>query len=92
MQSCVDSNACTVDHVLLHNELKAKTRCDACKVIVKDVENELMWYAKPGKAVIASVIDSVCEKLKFRHRTSSFLEDTCDDLIDELQVRVWRCS
>jgi hypothetical protein len=86
-KSCIDVGACQASNPLVSTDLQSKDRCEACKIIVKDVEESVKLLKKPTKAAIADVVESVCDNLKLRHKSSAFLDETCTDVLDITQVR-----
>ena len=74
---------------MLFNPLPPKTRCQACKAIVADVERQVALYNKPKRADVADVVERLCDDVSLRHEYPAFLQEVCQDLVDELQVRTW---
>ena len=89
VQACVQAGACEDTSPLLFNPLPPKTRCQACKAIVADVERQVALYNKPKRADVADVVERLCDDVSLRHEYPAFLQEVCQDLVDELQVRTW---
>jgi hypothetical protein len=84
---CVAINACTDTSTVLFNPPPPRSRCGACKSVVRDIENSLKLYHKPKRADVAAFIEHVCDDVALRHESPAFTEEVCLDMLDELQVR-----
>ncbi len=86
VQACVQVQACTDTSKYLWNEPSSRTRCDACKAIVRDIEMEIDLLEKPGRADVGKIVEGICELIPLRHSKPALLEEVCQDMLDEAQV------
>ena len=86
--ACVETEAC-IGHMadkIKRNVIPQKTRCNACKAVVHDID-WLLFREKepvPRRKRLAALLDQVCGDIAIRHDDSSYLEELCDDLIDAM--------
>jgi hypothetical protein len=85
-RACVETEAC-IGHMadkIKMNVLPEKSRCNACKAVVGDID-WLLFREKqkvPRRVRLAGLLEDICQDIAIRHDDSSYLEELCDDLID----------
>jgi hypothetical protein len=85
-RACVETEAC-IGHMadkIKMNVLPEKTRCNACKAVVGDID-WLLFREKqkvPRRVRLAGLLEDICQDIAIRHDDSNYLEELCDDLID----------
>ena len=67
--------------------VKDRTECEACRLIIGDVDALLFRERSkvPTKQRLGQLLEPLCQDLAMRHENPAFLEEHCDDLLDELQ-------
>jgi hypothetical protein len=87
-KACVETKAC-IGHMadkLVRNQLKEKTKCNACWAVATDIDNLLVREKDPvpRRARLSDLLLDVCGDISIRHDDPAYLETLCDDLIDDM--------
>ena len=86
--ACVETKAC-IGHMadkLVRNQLKEKTKCNACWAVATDIDNLLVRESQPipRRARLSDLLLDICSDISIRHDDPAYLETLCDDLIDDM--------
>jgi hypothetical protein len=81
---CWDIRACPTMS-LIQKPYSKKDPCAACQAIGTDLEFVLMREkpSQQGKARLTTVLELVCPDIGKRHDSPSYLEEMCEDLMEE---------
>ena len=76
------------DFKLSRAEIK-KSPCEACKAVVEDIEFVLHREKQTtSNKRLTEATDSLCSDIGMRHEATSYLEEVCDDILDDVQADV----
>lgn len=83
---CVNiANACP-DTMFISPSLKLRTECNGCKIIMNDLDimkKVLPDHLRYNHEINQQLIESLCQSLGFNHQPYTWLEEICDEMIDE---------
>lgn len=79
---CLDKiKACHPNYFNLSNLNKKKKKCGACRVLANDIET-LMKLSSKNSLSLQNIVDNSCSKLSLNHSPYIWIEDYCEDIIE----------
>jgi hypothetical protein len=81
--------ACTPADFLQVAKVIKRDPCEACKAVVADIEFVLLREQRTtNEARLSLIMDTLCRDIGMRHETTSYLEEVCEDILDDVQSSV----
>lgn len=84
---CVyDVKACSDSRFQMANiPSNMKNKCSACKIIASDIDSSIKinMNNKVNKVKVEEIVDNVCDGLGFNHSPYSWVEDYCEEMIED---------
>jgi hypothetical protein len=80
--------ACTVNDFEKSSKVIKNEPCEACIAVVDDIEFLLLRERTIKKERLSLVMDSLCPDIGMRHESTSYLEEVCEDILDDVKSDV----
>jgi len=81
-----DVNACSLYRFQMGNiSSNIRNKCSACHIISNDIDVAIKknMNNKKNKVKLEEIVDNVCDGLGFNHSPYSWLEDYCEEMIED---------